>query len=136
MSVTETAGHLVTGFAGRARAFVQVQNGCDHRCTFCVIPYGRGNSRSVPVGAIVRQVRTLVANGYAEVVLTGVDITAYGADLPGRPTLGQMVRRLLAQVPELPRLRLSPIACVEQTGRGYGGARGVPDWLIQGGAGI
>ena len=113
MSVTETAGHLVTGFAGRARAFVQVQNGCDHRCTFCIIPYGRGNSRSVPVGAIVRQVRTLVANGYAEVVLTGVDITAYGADLPGRPTLGQMVRRLLAQVPELPRLRLSSIDCVE-----------------------
>jgi threonylcarbamoyladenosine tRNA methylthiotransferase MtaB len=109
MAARETAAHLVTEFAGRARAFVQVQQGCDHRCTFCVIPYGRGPSRSVPIGAIVEQVRTLVANGYREVVLTGVDITSYGPDLPGQPRLGQMVRRLLALVPELPRLRLSSL---------------------------
>ncbi|MGE4220080.1 MAG: tRNA (N(6)-L-threonylcarbamoyladenosine(37)-C(2))-methylthiotransferase MtaB [Alphaproteobacteria bacterium] len=113
MAVRETAGHLIGGFDGRARAFVQVQNGCDHRCTFCIIPYGRGNSRSVPMGAVVAEVRALVAAGYREVVLTGVDITSYGADLPGRPGLGQMVRRLLAQVPELPRLRLSSVDCVE-----------------------
>jgi threonylcarbamoyladenosine tRNA methylthiotransferase MtaB len=113
MSVEETASHLVSGFEGRARAFVQVQNGCDHRCTFCIIPYGRGNSRSVPLGEIVTQVRELVANGYAEVVLTGVDITSYGHDLPGKPTLGQMARRLLAQVPELPRLRISSVDPVE-----------------------
>lgn len=87
MSVTETAGHLVQGLEGRARAFVQVQNGCDHRCTFCIIPYGRGNSRSVPAGEIVNQVRVLVENGYREVVLTGVDITSYGSDLPGAPSL-------------------------------------------------
>jgi threonylcarbamoyladenosine tRNA methylthiotransferase MtaB len=105
----ETAPHLVTGFAGRARAFVQVQQGCDHRCTFCVIPFGRGPNRSVPIGAVVSQVRTLVAAGYHEIVLTGVDITSYGRDLPGRPSLGQMVRRLLALVPELPRLRLSSL---------------------------
>ncbi|MBV17165.1 MAG: tRNA (N(6)-L-threonylcarbamoyladenosine(37)-C(2))-methylthiotransferase MtaB [Thalassospira sp.] len=113
MSVEETASHLVSGFEGRARAFVQVQNGCDHRCTFCIIPFGRGNSRSVPMGEIVSQVRELVANGYGEVVLTGVDITSYGHDLPGKPTLGQMSRRLLAQVPELPRLRISSIDPVE-----------------------
>jgi threonylcarbamoyladenosine tRNA methylthiotransferase MtaB len=113
MAATETAAHLVTDFAGRARAFVQVQQGCDHRCTFCVIPYGRGPSRSVPVGAVVEQVRTLVARGYREVVLTGVDITSYGPDLPGRPTLGQMTRRLLALVPELKRLRLSSLDPVE-----------------------
>ena len=113
MAATETAAHLVTDFAGRARAFVQVQQGCDHRCTFCVIPYGRGPSRSVPVGAIVEQVRALVESGYREVVLTGVDITSYGPDLPGQPTLGQMVRRLLALVPELPRLRLSSLDPVE-----------------------
>ncbi|TDH59528.1 tRNA (N(6)-L-threonylcarbamoyladenosine(37)-C(2))-methylthiotransferase MtaB [Dankookia rubra] len=113
MAATETAAHLVTDFAGRARAFVQVQQGCDHRCTFCVIPYGRGPSRSVPVGAIVEQVRALVAHGYREVVLTGVDITSYGPDLPGAPSLGQMVRRLLALVPELPRLRLSSLDPVE-----------------------
>lgn len=113
MAATETAAHLVTDFAGRARAFVQVQQGCDHRCTFCVIPYGRGPSRSVPIGAVVEQVRLLVARGYREVVLTGVDITSYGPDLPGRPTLGQMVRRLLALVPELPRLRLSSLDPVE-----------------------
>jgi threonylcarbamoyladenosine tRNA methylthiotransferase MtaB len=109
MTATETAAHLVTEFAGRARAFVQVQQGCDHRCTFCIIPFGRGPSRSVPIGAIVDQVRTLVGAGYNEVVLTGVDITSYGPDLPGAPGLGQMVRRLLALVPELPRLRLSSL---------------------------
>jgi len=109
----ETAPHLITGFDDRARAFVQVQNGCDHRCTFCIIPYGRGNSRSVPVGAVVEQARLLVEAGYREIVLTGVDITSYGADLPGRPTLGQLARRLLALVPDLPRLRLSSIDAVE-----------------------
>ena len=113
MSIRETAAHLVGGFEGRARAFVQVQNGCDHRCTFCIIPYGRGPSRSVPIGEIVAQVRSLVENGYKEVVLTGVDITSYGPDLPGNPSLGQMVRRLLKQVPELPRLRISSIDCIE-----------------------
>lgn len=113
MSIKETAGHITEGFDGKARAFVQVQNGCDHRCTFCIIPYGRGNSRSVPVGEIVEQVRSLVENGYKEVVLTGVDVTSYGPDLPGQPTLGQMIRRLLALVPELPRLRLSSLDPVE-----------------------
>jgi len=113
MSVRETAPHLVAGFEGRARGFVQVQQGCDHRCTFCIIPYGRGNNRSAPIGTIVAQTRQLVAAGYQEVVLTGVDITGYGADLPGRPRLGQMARRLLAQVPELPRLRLTSVDCVE-----------------------
>ena len=113
MSVSETAGHLVDGLKDRARAFVQVQNGCDHRCTFCIIPYGRGNSRSVPIGEVVRQVRALVENGYKEVVLTGVDITSYGHDLPGAPSLGQMMRRLLALVPDLPRLRVSSIDCIE-----------------------
>jgi threonylcarbamoyladenosine tRNA methylthiotransferase MtaB len=109
MAARETAAHLVTDFAGRARAFVQVQQGCDHRCTFCVIPFGRGPNRSVPIGAIVEQVRTLVAHGYHEVVLTGVDIASYGPGLPGAPRLGQMVRRLLALVPDLPRLRLSSL---------------------------
>lgn len=113
MSVREAAAHLISGFEGKARAFVQVQNGCDHRCTFCQIPYGRGNSRSVPVGEIVTQVRTLVESGYQEVVVTGIDITAYGADLPGAPTLGQMIRRLLALVPELKRIRLSSLDPVE-----------------------
>lgn len=113
MSVRETAAHLVASFDGRARAFVQVQNGCDHRCTFCIIPYGRGNSRSVPIGEIVAQVRTLVESGYNEIVFTGVDVSAYGADLPGAPTLGQMMRRVLALVPELKRLRLSSIDAVE-----------------------
>ena len=113
MAVEETASHLIQGFEEKTRAFVQVQQGCDHRCTFCIIPYGRGNSRSVPLGAIVDQVRTLAGNGVKEVVLTGVDITSYGADLPGKPQLGQMVRRLLACVPELPRLRLSSIDAVE-----------------------
>ncbi len=109
MAARETANHLIEGFDGRARAFIQVQNGCDHRCTFCVIPFGRGNSRSVPIGEISRQVQTLAAHGFHEVVLSGVDITSYGPDLPGRPTLGQMVRRVLAAVPELKRLRLSSL---------------------------
>jgi threonylcarbamoyladenosine tRNA methylthiotransferase MtaB len=113
MSVKETARHMISGFESHARAFVQVQNGCDHRCTFCIIPFGRGNSRSVPMGEIVEQVKKLVAGGYHEVVLTGVDITSYGPDLPGQPRLGQMVRRLLALVPELKRLRLSSLDPVE-----------------------
>ena len=113
MSVTETAGHLVQGLEGRARAFVQVQNGCDHRCTFCIIPYGRGNSRSVPAGEIVNQIRLLVENGYREVVLTGVDITSYGADLPGTPSLGNLATRILKLVPELKRLRISSIDSIE-----------------------
>ncbi|HET6221789.1 MAG TPA: radical SAM protein, partial [Dongiaceae bacterium] len=109
MTVRETAGHLLAGFGERARAFLQVQQGCDHRCTFCIIPYGRGPSRSVAIGEIVAEARALVASGVREIVLTGVDITSYGADLPGRPSLGQMIRRLLALVPELPRLRLSSL---------------------------
>ena len=109
MTVRETAGHLVSGFEGRARAFVQVQQGCDHRCTFCIIPFGRGPSRSVPLGVIAEEVRGLVAGGYREIVLTGVDITDYGSDLPGRPSLGRTIRRLLALAPELPRLRLSSL---------------------------
>lgn len=113
MRVRETAHHLIDGFAERTRAFVEVQQGCDHRCTFCIIPFGRGNSRSVPMGAVVEQVRTLAANGTREVVLTGVDLTSYGQDLPGRPRLGQLVRRLLRLVPELPRLRLSSIDAIE-----------------------
>ena len=113
MSAEETASHLIEGFEGRARAFLQIQNGCNHRCTFCIIPYGRGNSRSVPLGAIVEQAKSLTQNGYREFVLTGVDITAYGEDLPGTPTLGQMCRRLLAAVPEIERLRLSSLDPVE-----------------------
>ncbi len=113
MAVKETAAHLIDGFSGRTRAFVQVQNGCDHRCTFCIIPYGRGNSRSVPMGAVVADVQRLVANGYCEVVLTGVDITSYGADLPGAPKLGALVTQILKHVPELKRLRLSSIDSVE-----------------------
>ena len=109
MAARETAAHLVTEFASRARAFVQVQQGCDHRCTFCIIPFGRGPNRSVPIGVIADQVRTLVASGYQEVVLTGVDVASYGPDLPGAPSLGQMIRRVLRAVPELPRLRLSSI---------------------------
>ena len=113
MTVTETAPHLISGFAARARAFVEIQQGCDHRCTFCIIPFGRGNSRSVPTGAIVEQIRQLVANGVREVVLTGVDITSYGGDLPGKSGLGALTRRILTLVPELPRLRLSSIDVVE-----------------------
>jgi len=112
-SVTETAGHLIDGLDGRARAFVQVQNGCDHRCTFCIIPYGRGPSRSVPMGVVVEQVKRLVGNGYAEVVLTGVDITSYGGDLPGAPTLGKLTQAILRHVPSLPRLRISSIDSIE-----------------------
>ncbi len=113
MSVKETALHLIEGFGAQARAYVQIQNGCDHRCTFCIIPFGRGPSRSVPAGEVVTQVRKLAENGYAEIVLTGVDITAYGADLPGEMTLGKLVRKVLALVPELKRLRLSSIDSVE-----------------------
>jgi len=113
MSVRETAGHLIEGLEGRARAFVQIQNGCDHRCTFCIIPFGRGPSRSVPAGEVVDQVRRLAANGYREVVLTGVDITSYGGDLPGRVTLGRLVMQILKHVPELARLRLSSLDVVE-----------------------
>ena len=109
LAAQETAGHLVDGLAGRTRAFLQIQQGCDHRCTFCIIPYGRGPSRSVPVGAVVRQARHLVEAGHLEIVLTGVDLTSYGKDLPGEPTLGQLARRLLRLVPELERLRLSSI---------------------------
>jgi threonylcarbamoyladenosine tRNA methylthiotransferase MtaB len=113
MAVKETAAHLVDGIDGRVRAFVQVQNGCDHRCTFCIIPYGRGPSRSVPMGAVVAQVRRLTENGYREVVLTGVDITSYGGDLPGTPRLGRLVKQILKHVPELERLRLSSIDSIK-----------------------
>jgi threonylcarbamoyladenosine tRNA methylthiotransferase MtaB len=113
MAVKETALHMVDAIEGRARAFVQVQNGCDHRCTFCIIPYGRGNSRSVPMGEVVAQVRRLAGNGTREVVLTGVDITSYGSGLPGAPRLGKLVRQILKHVPELPRLRISSIDSVE-----------------------
>lgn len=113
MSVRETAGHLISAFGGRSRAYVQVQNGCDHRCTFCIIPFGRGNSRSVPLGEIVRQIKHLVAEGYKEVVLTGVDITAYGKDLPGSLSFGKLCQKILEFVPELPRLRISSIDSVE-----------------------
>jgi threonylcarbamoyladenosine tRNA methylthiotransferase MtaB len=109
LAVRETAAHLVDGFEGRARAFLQVQQGCDHRCTFCVIPLGRGNNRSVPIGDIVAQARHFIERGYREIVLTGVDISGFGADLPGKPRLGQLARRLLALVPDLQRLRLSSL---------------------------
>jgi threonylcarbamoyladenosine tRNA methylthiotransferase MtaB len=112
MSVRETAGHLIDGF-GRHRAYVQVQNGCDHRCTFCIIPYGRGNSRSVPAGVVIDQIKRLVDKGFQEVVLTGVDLTSWGADLPGTPRLGDLVMRVLRLVPDLPRLRISSIDQVE-----------------------
>jgi threonylcarbamoyladenosine tRNA methylthiotransferase MtaB len=113
MSMRETAGHLIDGLRGRARAYVEVQNGCDHRCTFCIIPFGRGNSRSAAAGEVVEQARRLTAEGYREVVLTGVDITSWGTDLPGTPTLGQLVARILKLVPDLPRLRLSSIDAAE-----------------------
>ena len=109
MTVRETAPHLVKGFDGRVRAFVQIQQGCDHRCTFCIIPFARGNNRSVPLDTIVEQTRTLVGEGYREIVLTGVDVCSYGTDLPGTPRLGEIVKQLLIQVPELPRLRLSSL---------------------------
>lgn len=113
MGATETAGHLIDGFGTRARAYVQVQNGCDHRCTFCIIPYGRGNSRSVPAGVVVDQIKRLVEAGYKEVVLTGVDMTSWGDDLPGKPPLGDLVQRILKLVPDLPRLRISSIDSIE-----------------------
>jgi threonylcarbamoyladenosine tRNA methylthiotransferase MtaB len=112
MSVRETAGHLIDGF-GRHRAYVQVQNGCDHRCTFCIIPFGRGNSRSVPAGVVVEQIKRLVDKGFLEVVLTGVDLTSWGADLPAQPRLGDLVMRILRLVPDLPRLRISSIDSIE-----------------------
>ncbi len=113
MSVTETAGHLIDGFGSRSRAYVQVQNGCDHRCTFCIIPYGRGNSRSVAAGVVVDQIKRLVDSGYNEVVLTGVDLTSWGADLPAQPRLGDLVLRILRLVPDLARLRISSIDSIE-----------------------
>ncbi len=113
MIARDTAEHLITGFGARARAIVQAQNGCDHRCTFCIIPFGRGPSRSVPLGALARQVRALAEGGVREVVISGVDLTSWGEDLPGKPGLGQMVRRLLAAVPELERLRLSSFDVAE-----------------------
>ena len=112
MSVTETAGHLIDGFGTRSRAYVQVQNGCDHRCTFCIIPYGRGNSRSVPAGVVVDQIKRLVQKGFNEVVLTGVDLTSWGADLPGTPRLGDLVMRIL-RLTDVPRLRISSIDSIE-----------------------
>src|SRR5438445_10388266 len=112
MAVTEPAAHLIDGLEGRSRAFVQVQNGCDHRCTFCIIPYGRGNSRSVPMGEVVAQVRRICARGYREVVLTGVDLTSYGTNLAGSPKLGTLVQQMLKHVPELARLRLSSVRAV------------------------
>jgi threonylcarbamoyladenosine tRNA methylthiotransferase MtaB len=113
MAVRDTAPHLLAGFAERSRAFVEVQNGCDHRCTFCIIPYGRGNSRSVPAGLVVERVKALAGEGFREVVLTGVDVTSYGPDLPGAPTLGMLIERILRFVPDLPRLRLSSLDCIE-----------------------
>lgn len=113
MSVKETAGHMLDGLTDRARAFVQIQNGCNHRCTFCIIPFGRGNSRSVPLGAVIDQCRHLVEHGYCEIVLTGVDITAYGADLPGQPKFSKLVKTILDKIPELQRLRISSIDCIE-----------------------
>ena len=113
MSVTETANHLIDGFGTRSRAYVQVQNGCDHRCTFCIIPYGRGNSRSVPAGVVVDQIKRLVDSGYAEVVLTGVDMTSWGSDLPAAPRLGDLIMRILTLVPDLQRLRISSIDSIE-----------------------
>ncbi|MCL4169298.1 UNVERIFIED_CONTAM: hypothetical protein GTU68_055951, partial [Idotea baltica] len=113
MSVKETAFQFIDGMENKSRAFLQIQNGCNHRCTFCIIPFGRGNSRTTPVGEIAKQVKMLVEKGYNEVVLTGVDVTDYGLDLPGKPTLGQMVKRVLAAVPELKRIRLSSIDVAE-----------------------
>lgn len=112
MSVTETAGHLIDGFGTRSRAYVQVQNGCDHRCTFCIIPYGRGNSRSVAAGVVVDQIKRLRDQGYNEIVLTGVDLTSWGADLPGQPRLGDLVMRIL-RLTDVPRLRISSIDSIE-----------------------
>jgi threonylcarbamoyladenosine tRNA methylthiotransferase MtaB len=126
MELRETASHMVEAFTEQTRAFVQVQNGCNHRCTFCIIPYGRGNSRSVPMGEVVREVEKLVEKGYNEIVFTGVDISAYGEDLPNKPTLGQLVKRTLAAVPTLPRLRLSSIDAVEVDDHLYDAIAGEP----------
>jgi threonylcarbamoyladenosine tRNA methylthiotransferase MtaB len=129
MAVRETAPHLVSGFADHARAFVEVQNGCDHRCTFCIIPYGRGNSRSVPAGLVVDRIEALVDQGYREIVLTGVDVTSYGPDLPGAPSLGQLIERILRHVPALPRLRLSSLDCIEMDERLFELAAGEPRFM-------
>ncbi len=129
MAVRETAPHLVAGFAERARAFVEVQNGCDHRCTFCIIPYGRGNSRSVPAGLVVERIKALVGEGFREVVLTGVDVTSYGPDLPGAPTLGRLIERIFRHVPDLPRLRLSSLDCIELDERLFEIATGEPRFM-------
>ena len=129
MAVRETAPHLVTGFAERSRAFVEVQNGCDHRCTFCIIPYGRGNSRSVPAGLVVDRIKALCDQGFGEVVLTGVDVTSYGPDLPGQPSLGLLIERILRHVPELPRLRLSSLDCIEMDDRLFELAAGEPRFM-------
>jgi threonylcarbamoyladenosine tRNA methylthiotransferase MtaB len=129
MAVRETAPHLVSGFAERSRAFVEVQNGCDHRCTFCIIPYGRGNSRSVPAGLVVERIKALVGEGFNEIVLTGVDVTSYGPDLPGAPTLGQLIERILRHVPDLPRLRLSSLDCIEMDERLFDIATGEPRFM-------
>lgn len=120
MTLEQTAPHLVSAYSGKTRAFVEVQNGCDHRCTFCIIPYGRGNSRSVPAGHVIDHIKMLVNKGFQEVVLTGVDVTSYGPDLPGQPNLGQLVERILKHVPDLPRLRLSSIDGVEIDERLFG----------------
>ena len=129
MAVRETAPHLVTGFAERSRAFVEVQNGCDHRCTFCIIPFGRGNSRSVPAGLVVERIKALAGEGFNEVVLTGVDVTSYGPDLPGEPSLGLLIERILRLVPELPRLRLSSLDCIEMDDRLFELAAGEPRFM-------
>ena len=129
MAVQETAPHLATGFAERARAFVPVQTGCDHRCTFCIIPYGRGNSRSVPAGLVIERIEALVDQGLQEVVLTGVDVTSYGPDLPGAPTLGLLIERILRHVPALPRLRLSSLDCIELDERLFELAAGEPRFM-------
>ena len=129
MAVIENAPHLLSAYAERSRAFVEVQNGCDHRCTFCIIPYGRGNSRSVPAGLIVERVKALVGEGVNEVVLTGVDVTSYGPDLPGAPTLGLLIERILRHVPELHRLRLSSLDCIEMDDRLFDLATGEPRFM-------
>jgi len=129
MAVRETAPHLAAGFSERARAFVEVQNGCDHRCTFCIIPYGRGNSRSVPAGLVIERIEALVDEGFNEVVLTGVDVTSYGPDLPGAPTLGALIERILRHVPALPRLRLSSLDCIEMDERLFDLATSEPRFM-------
>ena len=129
MAVRETAPHLVSGFAERSRAFVEVQNGCDHRCTFCIIPFGRGNSRSVPAGLVIERIAALADAGFNEVVLTGVDVTSYGADLPGAPTLGALIERIFKYVPTLPRLRLSSLDCIEMDERLFELVTGEPRFM-------